>query len=189
MVDIGAWALYDCWEVASISIPASVISITANPFAYSALTDIAVSPDNPSYEQVDGVLFLKEPRTLVAYPIARQGAYVIPEGVKAIRFYAFAWCVNLTGVTLPEGLESIDDGAFYGCMSLTRVDIPDGVRSMGEGAFYACEGLISADIPESVTNIGDSAFEWCDDVVLSVAKGSKAEKYALREDIAYGYRD
>ena len=60
---------------------------------------------------------------------------VIPDGVTSISDAAFAFCSNLTSVTIPESVTSIGDYAFSGCSGLTSVTIPNSVTSIGNNAF------------------------------------------------------
>jgi hypothetical protein len=61
---------------------------------------------------VEGVLFSRSGRRLIAYPRGRrETAYAVPEGTAAIGDYAF--CItSLSSVSLPEGVTEIGDYAF-----------------------------------------------------------------------------
>ena len=63
--------------VSSITIPGSVVSVKANPFAVcTKLKNISVSADHPTLTTIDGVLFSKEDSCLVCYPSAfLEGTY------------------------------------------------------------------------------------------------------------------
>lgn len=197
-----------CRFLESVRIPSGVTSIEKNPFAgyYCSLGFIDVSPENLRYGQIDGVLFDKQEKTLVAYPIGRDGMYSIPEGVTTIGDDAFWGCAGLTGITLPDSVTSIGDGAFIYCgvsdlnipngvvsigdwafneSSLIRVTISDSVTSIGKYAFSHCYGLTSVTIPDSVIAIGEWAFAGCDNLILHVTKESVAAIYAQENDIPY----
>ena len=45
--------------------------------------------------------------------------------INSIENDAFAWCTNLTGITVPNSITSIGTRAFEGCTKLTSVTIPD----------------------------------------------------------------
>ena len=161
---------YKLAHLTSATIPAGVMEIQGNPFAGSTgssfggsiFVRIGVAPDNPVYEDIDGVLFNKQQKTLVTYPSARAGDYAIPDGVTGIGDNAFDGCKGLIGVTIPEGVMSIGDEAFYECEGLTSATIPEGVTSIGDYAFYRCSGLTSMTIPASVKSIGEGAFSLCE---------------------------
>ena len=63
------------------------------------------------------------------------------EGYTHIDSYAFAWCYELTSVTIPNSVINIGDYAFYCCSSLTSVTIPNSVTSIGKYAFHCCSSL------------------------------------------------
>ncbi len=74
---------------------------------------------------------------------------------------AFAYCYDLTSVTIPNSVTTIGGGAFSSCSGLTSVTIGNSVKTIGNYAFEGCTGLTSIEIPNSVTRIGDCAFAAC----------------------------
>ena len=50
---------------------------------------------------------------------------VIPNGIKSIGEYSFAYCTGLTSVTVPDSLVSIGDYAFSGCVNIENIYITD----------------------------------------------------------------
>ncbi|MBQ8287212.1 MAG: leucine-rich repeat domain-containing protein [Clostridia bacterium] len=59
---------------------------------------------------------------------------VIPEGITAIEFMAFAGCTQLQTITLPNSLKSIDELAFSECY-ITELIIPESVETIEALAF------------------------------------------------------
>ena len=130
----------------SIALLGNATAQTFGPYTYS------VNPDNSV--------------TITDYSTDVSGAFEIPatidgRSVTSIGDYAFAYCSNLTSITIPNSVISIGSGAFEFCSSLTSIIIPDSVTSIGSGAFFYCTGLTSITIPNSVTSIGDNAFNEC----------------------------
>ncbi len=121
VTSIGSSAFSFCTSLQSITIPASVTSMESNVFGYcDSLVNITVDINNPAYCDVDGVLFTKDMKTLIAYPCGKTAAsYVIPDGVTAIGENAFLDCASLTGITMPASVFSIGMYAFSGCNILT----------------------------------------------------------------------
>ena len=195
VTSIGSEAFHTCRYLTQIIIPDSVAYIDSNPFVDCfSLTDIVVSPNSPSFETIDGVLFEKNEKRLVCYPYAfTASSYAVPQdtvvigeqafkectkylttvsmpdSVTSIGNAAFAYCKSLSEITLSGNLTSIGYDAFFGCESLTRITIPDGVDSIGTSAFYGCNSMTEAIVPSSVTSIGDGAFNGCPSLTLIVA--------------------
>jgi hypothetical protein len=120
------------------------------------LQRITVDAQNTRFVSIEGVLFDKElpVATLIQYPAARSGSYVVPEGVATIGRGAFFGSGGITNITLPASLMDIGDQAFSGCASLTNVTIPENVRSIGGEAFADCgklEGIYFKGNPPTMT--------------------------------------
>lgn len=162
VTSIGAGAFWNSFGLTSVSIPNSVTSIGYKAFA-SCHTLLAIEVDeaNEAYSSLNGVLFDKQQKQLIAYPAAKQGAYTIPNSVTSIGDEAFVWCTGLTSITIPSSVTSIGKTAFEGCTDLTSVSIPNSVTSIGDYTFAQCFGLMSVSIPNSVTKIGEGAFWDC----------------------------
>lgn len=163
LTSIGNFAFFYCESLTGITLPDSVVEMGINPFlACEKLTNIWVSPDNPVFATIDGVLFHKAEKKLVCYPcafIAKE--YQVPKGISSIGVYAFADCSALTDITLPEGVNSIEDYAFTYCSALTSITLPEELISIGDSAFTDCGSLTGITLPEGLTSIGHDAFSSC----------------------------
>ena len=132
---IGDGAFHFCGSTDVVEISDQVSYIGEGAFSSSfCLERIEVSPNNPYYCDVDGVLFTKDMSTLIAFP--DEGAftnYVVPEGVRMIDWSAFQQADYLVTITLPESVEWVNYYAFSFCPLLDKVIIlnPDAV--LGEG--------------------------------------------------------
>ena len=158
------WSFYDDAE---LHIPdeldgATVSHIDSNFFHFSHVTAFTVSPTHPYFEVVDGVLFSKADKRLIAYPSHKKAAaYAIPEGTKIIGEDAFSHCENLTSITIPDSVREIRDSAFAVCTALTSICIPNSVTSISDSMFFYCVALTSVTLPDSVTSIGSQVFSYC----------------------------
>ncbi len=132
-----------CYEIKTLTIPASVISIGSSAFDFCYnLTDIYVSEKNQHFRSESGVLFDKNMTALIKYPAANtKRNYMIPNSVAFIKDYAFNECSNLLSVTIPHGVTSIQYSAFQGCRNLKCIEIPNSVISVDRFAFYNCDSL------------------------------------------------
>ncbi len=181
-IDNGAFR--ECRTLKSISVGSGMTSYigTATFQWCSALSDIHVSPDNPTYSSQDGVLFNKEKTKLLVYPQAKPDlSYTIPDSVTEIDQQAFRDCSVLSSVTIPGSVTKIGMYAFDECSALTNVTICEGVKSISVGACSLCHALASVTIPASVEEIDDDAFGIAnhqDDLTVYGYAGTAAERYA-----------
>ena len=87
----------------------------------------------------------------------------IPNSVKRIGTWTFAWCTNLTSVgTETTGIQYFGRSAFDNCCKLTSINFGTNVVEIGGDAFSGCETLKDVTIPNSLTKIEDGTFEGCD---------------------------
>jgi Leucine Rich Repeat (LRR) protein len=183
---IGNHAFFGCFQLPSINIPSSVTNIGIGALSSCLkMTNITVDPANPNYASAEGVLFDKMFGTLIQFPMANTGSYVIPNSVVNIESAAFEssgltaatipnsvtnigiWAFrysSLNNVTVPGSVGSIGDSVFWNCNDLTNVTLLNGVTNIGIWAFGACNGLTSVTIPASVQTIADFAFYLCPDL-------------------------
>lgn len=156
------------------------------------LKEFKVSPDNPYFCDVDGVLYTKDMKTLLFYPLSRgvetltetdengkqnevtKIDYEIPQGVEVIRTKAFYKCSNLSSLIIPDTVKVIEEKAFFRCGSLKNVTLPESLTHIGKDAFGYCTGMTEIVIPSSVTQIDEYAFYNC--TALKKVDVKRAEK-------------
>lgn len=189
---IDSWAFERCSRLKTINVPANVTRINGGAFAQnSSMTSITCDPANKNYVSVDGVLFTKDMKELVAYPGGIQGGYTVPATVNHIGDAAFYGALGLDSVTILGNLDFIGFEAFAECSKLTDVAIRDGVNYVGYWAFRGCDGIKSLTVPQSVTNIGNQAFgfAYADQKMSGFSlrgyKDSAVNFYAIRHDIPF----
>ena len=155
VITIGNIAFSGCTGMTSVAIPDSVTGMGSGVFNNcSSMTAITVASGNTAYQDVDGVLYSKDGKTLVRYPVGKSGTtYTIPDGVTTIDSYAFYNCSGLNSVEIPDGVTTIDSGAFYNCSGLTTVTIPSSVTTIGNYAFANCSSL-------NTVRYGGTAARW-----------------------------
>ena len=197
---IGNGAFFSCDSLEEIFVPKCVESIGYAAFSCcERLENISVAKDNPSYREIDGVVFSNDMTILEGYPAGKTDTtYVIPNGVKYIGGWAFGACDQLINITLPDGIIFVGVSAFYECTglksitlpssvsyigdrafkvcgSIETITIPSGVKEIGEETFMICTSLKSINIPKSVTKIGNSAFDCCSSLTDVYYEGSSSQ--------------
>ncbi len=207
VTSIGDRAFSGCESLTEITIPDSVTSIGDGAFSNcTSLKRILVSSGNSNYISLDGVLYTKDGKTLVAYPSGKGGAFVIPDtvtqfanhafsgaqyltdikipnGVTGLSEYMFSGCDSLTKITIPDSVTRIEDRVFSWCTMLKEITLPEGLIDIGTGAFEH-SGLSRITIPASVTNIGPSAFERCYDM-MEIIVSPKNPNYSSKKGLLY----
>lgn len=117
------------------------------PYATSAcdtiinnLDSIIVDDNNPYYSSVNGILYDKSGKTLLACPARRKGEVVIPSQTTEIWENAFKNCNKITSVIIPPNVNKIGDNAFYNCDAIENVTI-QGTAQIGRDAFLGCPNI------------------------------------------------
>lgn len=133
-------------EEITVFIPASITSIESSWYNGTIVcgADVVafeVDSDNPSFKDIDGVLFSRDGTRLIEYPHGRKDSYYrVPDGVIEICDNALNWNSNLTEIVLPDSLQVIGDSAFLGC-SISKITLPAAVSNIKKEAFALCEEL------------------------------------------------
>ena len=93
------WNAYAA-DIKSININGAVTAFGTNAFEdCTALTKITAADDNASFKSVDGVIYSKDGKTLVVYPVSKTGtSYDISADVTSIDGGAFSGNANITAV-------------------------------------------------------------------------------------------
>ena len=153
---------YDC-KLKTLMLPASLRSFCEVNLFRTEIEDYIVNPDNPVFCDIDGILFSKDRKTLVAYPPGRkESSYTVPDGTETIGQGAFNDNHYVKSVILPESTHTIGEHAFSDSY-IESIYLPKQMKSIGWGAFSCCYSLVFQDlyIPEGLTEIGGMSFETC----------------------------
>ena len=111
LLKIDQSAFSGCQNLENINIPKNIKEIF---FGYCpSLREIVVSEENPYLKSVDNVIYSKDGKTLVFYPMGKFGnEYTVLEGTEVIKGSAFSYNPTLKVINLPSGLKKIETGAF-----------------------------------------------------------------------------
>lgn len=97
------------------------------------------------YRTVDGVLYSRDLRTLVAYPAGRNAANVIvPDGVEVIGPHAFDHASGIRKLVLPASVKRIGDEAFANMAALEELHLSRGLSEFGYNILKGSTGHLKA---------------------------------------------
>ncbi len=91
----------------------------------------------------------------------KPAAVWIEEGIHTLGEYAFAFCPELTYISLPASLTTFGDYTVAGCPKLRSVHFADGYRKLGTNQFYECTSLTEITLPGDITEIPYGTFFGC----------------------------
>ncbi len=155
---VGDKAFGETHEITYLYLPASVEQIASNAFfRCDGLFEIDVSEDNQSFSCKDGVLYNKDKTTLLAFPGAVGGEFLVPRSVTKINDYAFCYCYELTKINMYNNVTEIGDFAFAYCWSLKNLRLSDNLTLIGKEALAHNLTLASIYLPKNVIDIGENA--------------------------------
>lgn len=158
-----------------------------------------VDPENEYYCSVDGVLFTKDMKQLLFYPLAKdvtevektasdgktqkvkESTYTVPDGVEIIATKAFYKCSVIKEIVLPDSVTEIREKAFFKCSAMENFSLPENVTLIEKDAFGYCSSLKEITIPKGVTAIGDYAFFNCTNL-LTVNMKCSQDSVSLGKD-------
>ncbi len=181
-----------------VNVPATLNLTAIGSFAFSNYNYVDKTPEELAFD---------DSTSTKMWPIGDNTItkVIIPEGVKRIDSYAFAYLTALEEVVLPSTLTDIAYGAFYNCSNLKKITFSgeNNLKLINKSAFEGCalegvlelpKGYVIGDyafagnanlegihVAETLQSIGDYAFAGCkklSDVVIT-AKQVKYGAYAF----------
>lgn len=167
--------------VKKITIPATITDIDTHAFyCVMGLEEISADSKNAAFVSEDGVLYSKDKKDIIAYPIERGAeTYEIPSTVTVLQNSRFAFCSKLKSIKIPDSVTKIGDYVFQSCSGLTEMTIPDSVTQMGSSVFLGCTNLKTLTLPKNLES-GDETMVWnCPSLqIIKGYTGSPAQEIA-----------
>lgn len=158
------------------------LNVEGNGYLFGYLKDISITPNNPRFKSIDGIVYTKNGKILTYCPQNMEGEIVVPDGVEEIAESAFMyskisritfpktlkiirrnafWFSMLEEAAISEGFEEIEDDAFIYCNNLRKFNFVSSIKRIGSQAFFRCYNLEKIDLNEGLEHIGQCAFQYC----------------------------
>ncbi|MBQ5980949.1 MAG: leucine-rich repeat protein [Prevotella sp.] len=181
-VEVESMALINCDNLEEVNFSDAVQNFPGLAvYLCKNLMKINVSEGNQYYKSVDGVLFSKDGKILVRYPMGKSDiSYTIPNGVVTIGKEAFD-NAKIASVTIPNTVTTIESSAFESCKDIQSLIIPNSVTTIGESAFSGCNQLDNVTMSSEVSHIKSFTFGNCENLrkFYIGAKVSSIDKLAF----------
>lgn len=132
---IAASSFSGCRELETITIPKTIEKIEWNMLYLERLCQIKVDEANLFFKDINGVLYTKDGKTIIAYPNKHSSEYEICSGTVTISHFTFKGCSNLQKVIIPLSVRFIGNNAFYRCVNLKKVYIHDLIEPSNIGKY------------------------------------------------------
>lgn len=155
---IEADAFRDCSSLRTIEVPTLVESIETSA-GCTALAEINVQAGNSHYSSKDGVLLSGDGKSILWFPMGKEGEYTLPSTVTTVGDYAFHNC-RIETFHFADGLKSIGKYAFYNS-SVKEVSLPSTVKQIATGLFQKCANLTTVHLGKNTEMLGDYVFDGC----------------------------
>lgn len=155
---IEADAFRNCSSLHTIEVPTLVESIETSA-GCTALTEINVQAGNSHYSSKDGVLLSGDGKSILWFPMGKDGEYTLPSTVTTVGDYAFRNC-RIETFHFADGLTSIGKYAFYNS-SVKEVSLPSTVKQIPTGLFQKCADLTTVHLGKNTEMLGDYVFDGC----------------------------
>ena len=179
---IGPNAFAYCSSLKDITIPSKVSDLNTFAFNYSEnLCNIHIETANLYYKSVNGVLYSKDGKSLLLYPLGKTDkTFTVLDGVTVIDSFAFEYCDSIESLTIPSSVLTIGWSAFDDFVSLKNIYF-DGTISSWNGIYkdsfknentgkylvYCTDGLI-AENEDVITFSSGLEYEWREDGYYAV---------------------
>lgn len=110
----------NCTSLKTITISANVETVAISYFmTCQNLSEFKVYSTNPKFAAKDGVLYSKDLKTLLSYPVGKtQSSFEIPSYVECLATYAFDGCENLKSLIMYPYCKTLRSAAVINCNNL-----------------------------------------------------------------------
>lgn len=147
----------------SIELGAGVQTFSLSNKVQQVLKEVKVSANSPYLKVVDGVLFTKDMKELLYYPVSLEDeSYTIPDTVETIGYQAFRYVPHLSTIIIPDSVKTVSSYAFQYCDYLDELVIPESVNKLEYGSFMNAGARRI--IYRGTANPGERCFDSCNNL-------------------------
>lgn len=186
---IGDNAFFGCSAVTAVTVPASVKSIGTGAFGGCSLLSTTNISDLKAWFGIDFANYDSNPLHIGGELMLGNEMVTrlkIPEGITAVKPYAFYGANAIVSVAAPDGLLTVGDYAFYNNKMLELVDLAEeDARSVGAHAFESCPRLSSIFLGCNINELGENAFVGCPALKTVDAYNLTPAEIAKFDDVVY----
>lgn len=175
-------------RIKKLTIPEGITTIGEWAFSYSTQLEEVVAPSVTSigdrafdqcYKLYDENGYIIIADQLISYKAELKTEHiVVPDGVKAIKHFAFSHNDKLTSLTIPGSVKELGDQVVISCPNLTVLNLSEGLVKIGKNAFSGTK-IESLVLPDSLTDMGNNAFAGCRELT-SVVFGKGLQNIPVR---------
>ena len=148
--ELQSGAFYNCYKLASISLPHSITSIGTNVFRAARSLTTLIIPDQ--------VTQIKSGLCYRAFGIQIAS---LPYSITSIQNTAFQQCYSLLSAYIPPQVTSIGDNAFNADSAIREVIVPNSVTTIGQKAFLQNSVLQKVYLSSAIVNLNTQLFDEC----------------------------
>ena len=151
----GSQAFYNCTNLESVNIPASLQEIGRSVFCYCGkLKSEIILPEGIS--EIPDYTF---------YECASLTSVTLPESTSSLGYGCFAGCSKITSLGELPNLNDFEGHCFENCKKLETFRIPSIMTSIPSCAFSGCQALKDIDVSR-VVKFGYKAFDNCKKITM-----------------------
>lgn len=151
-----------------INIPSTVKYLITGLFSNCVnLESMVISANNPYFKTIDGAIYSKEGKELIAVPNWDRESFSIAEGTEIIGEACFWRFDKLQKIQIPSTLRKIESRAFDECSSLKKICLPESLEEIETRAFDHCESLSTLQLLAKQPPKISAVNEKCNLMVLS----------------------
>lgn len=150
-----------------LTLPSTVSYLSSDAFSEcTSLENFFVDEGNAHFTSIEGVLYSKDQRILLKYPVNRNATFDMADPAYSttacIASGAFLNANMLSHIIFPEELAVIDSNAFTGCTALKTVEFTGATPPvlMGSGIFNASVSGFKMIVPADVEEAYRSAYNF-----------------------------